>query len=171
VNADEALEWLRARGAHPWLVRHHELVVEAGRELLAGLGALLPAEVDHERVLVGCALHDVGKMRHPEEMSVAGHAHEDAGRALLDAAGLGAVSRFAVTHARWNDASAGLEDRLVALADELWKGKRDEALERAVMDEIAAITERPAWDVFARFDETASTVAARGPERLARSAV
>lgn len=171
MKADDAIRWLAAHGAHPWLVRHHELVVEAGRELLAATRELLPEGVDRELVLTGCALHDAGKIVHTEEMRAPGHAHEDTGRALLEQHGLGALARFAVTHARWNVPEARIEDRLVALADKLWKGKRDEALEAALVDELARVTRRERWDVFAKLDEAASAIAARGPDRLARSNV
>lgn len=171
MTSDEALAWLRSQGASPWLVRHHELVVEAAHELLAGLRGLLPTQLDHQLVLVGCALHDVGKIEHGDEMRAPGHAHEEAGRALLVRHGHPNLSRFAVTHARWSDAEATMEDRLVALADKLWKGKREERLEAALIDEIASATGRERWEVFATFDEVADAVAARGPERLARSAI
>jgi hypothetical protein len=81
------------------------------------------------------------------------------------------ASRIAVTHAAWSAPEAKLEDRLVALADKLWKGKRDEALETALALELAAATGRARWDVFTVFDEVAERVAASGSSRLSRSVV
>jgi hypothetical protein len=74
-----------------------------------------------------------------------------------------------VTHAAWNDPRAGIEDRLVALADKLWKGKRDNDLENALTREIALAVGREAWEVFDVMDKVCDSIAARGPERLERS--
>jgi hypothetical protein len=54
LTAEDAIAWLGRRGAHPWLVRHHELVLEAADALLAGLGPLV-SRVDRQFVRV--ALH------------------------------------------------------------------------------------------------------------------
>lgn len=162
-----ALELLAAAGAPPWLVRHHELV-EAATAICAGL-----AEVafDRDAVLAGAALHDAGKIEHPDEMHAPGHAHEAAGRSLLLARGVPvSLARFCVTHAAWDAEGCTIEDRLVALADKLWKGKRDAALEQRLVDEIAVATSAEAWVVFDRFDALCESVAAGGPDRLARSA-
>lgn len=172
ANAREAIAWLASRGASAWLVRHHELVLEAAEALCTALPGAMRMRFDVDRVLLGAALHDAGKLLHPSEMGAPGHAHEAAGEALLRAAGLRPeIARCAVTHAQWNDPRADLEDRLVALADKLWKGKRDEALETALTAELAARTGRPSWEVFATLDGIATQIAEDGPERLRRSAV
>ena len=62
-------------------------------------------------------------------------------------------------------------DRLVALADKLWKGKRDENLESLVLDEIAARLGRDRWSVFDAFDTICDEIALDGPGRLRRSDV
>jgi hypothetical protein len=166
VNSpQDALDLLRSLGAVPWLVGHHELVVEAAGLLVAGLSGV---RFDRGAVLIGAALHDAGKIVHPAEMSSPGHQHEQAGRDLLAAHGVpGELARFCVTHAAWEGGT--LEDHLVALADKLWKGKRDEALERGVVDQIAAVTGQERWEVFERVDALCETIAADGDERLARS--
>ena len=170
-TASEGLAWLAARGAHPWLVRHHELVVEAAGQLIEGL-ASLGVPFDREHVLAGAAIHDAGKILHPREMAEAGHAHERSGEAMLLAAGADArIARACVTHADWSHPSATIEDRLIALADKLWKGKRDDDLERALVEELAASSGRAAWDVFEAFDGLCERIASDGPARLARSAV
>lgn len=168
----DAIRWLAAIGTHPWLVRHHELVLEAAESLLDGLHRRLDLRVDRGRVLLGAALHDVGKRLHPAEMHLAGHAHEQAGEQFLREAGFDPrIARIAVTHASWSEPRADLEDRLVALADKLWKGKRDEQLEAALLDEIAARLERDRWSVFDPFDTLCDEIAAGGPDRLRRSQV
>ncbi len=170
-SPERALAWLASRGAHPWLVRHHELVLEAARELLDAVEARFDVTPDRAFVLIGAAVHDVGKMIVPSEMSAPGHAHEEAGAAFLAYAGFGASSRVATSHASWDAPGTELSDRLVALADKLWKGKREPLLEEAVIDEVASLTQRERWDVYARLDSIFEQVAEAGPERLARSVV
>lgn len=159
----EALELLRALGAPPRLVRHHELVVEAAEVLVSGLRPLLGTRADLQRVLLGAALHDVGKINHPTEMSVPGNAHERDGEALLLARGVEpSLARFC-----WTDME--LEDLLVAAADKLWRGKRDDGLEQRLVEALGVASGRPGWDVFSEADEVFAAVAADGDERLARS--
>ena len=172
ANVDDALKLLGSLGASPWLVRHHELVAEAALVICDRLARDLAVVCDRDLVLVGAALHDAGKIVHPDEMTTAGHRHEPAGQALLAARGVPAsISRFCITHARWDAEQCTLEDELVALADKLWKGKRDAALENQLVARIAASTAREPWHVFDRFDAICEAVAVDGPERLARSVV
>lgn len=169
---EQAIGWLAEQGAHPWLVRHHELVLEAARLVVDGASRLRGARFDRALVLMGAALHDAGKLEHPEEMSAPGHRHEEAGRALLARAGFApAIARMAVTHARWGEPESQLEDRLVALADKLWKGKRDQALESALLDELTALGAGARWEVFEALDALSEEVASGAEDRLARSAV
>ncbi len=167
----DAIRWLASRGARAWLVRHHELVLEAAEELVQGLAQwALVFDADH--VLMGAALHDAGKIEHPDEMRAPGHAHEAAGAALLRRARFPAhVARVSVTHAAWTEERATLADRLVALADKLWKGKRDAELESALLEELATRTGRASWEVFDAFDALCERVADGGPDRLRRSDV
>jgi hypothetical protein len=169
TTTHEAVRWLASRGAHQWLIRHHELVVEAAERLVDGLRALrVPFDADH--VLLGSALHDAGKIEHAQEMSAPGHAHERGGEEMLLAAGFTPhLARACVTHARWSDARAALEDRLIALADRLWKGKRDAELEGALVEELAERLGRPSWEIFDRFDSLCQDVAHDAPARLRRS--
>jgi ribosomal-protein-alanine N-acetyltransferase len=170
-SPDDALGLLATLGATPWLVRHHQLVVEAAELLCTALARDTAARFDRTAVLLGAALHDAGKIHHPEEMQRAGDRHEAAGRQLLLDAGVDAsIARFCVTHAAWS-ADVALEDLLVALADKLWKGKRVDDLEDLVVQQIAALTQAEPWAVFDRVDHVFAAIAAGGPDRLARSAV
>ncbi|NVB82957.1 MAG: HD domain-containing protein [Kofleriaceae bacterium] len=166
----DAIAVLQRLGAVPWLVRHHELVLEAAVSVCDRFARELA--FDRDAVLLGAALHDAGKIIHPAEMSAPGHEHEAAGRELLLRHGVSpSIARFCVTHAAWNTDDATVEDLLVALADKLWKGKRDEALEQRIVEVIAAATKRQPWAVFDRVDAICEAVAAHGPDRLVRSAV
>ena len=158
-------------GASAWLVRHHELVVEAA-ELLCDRVAAVDVSFDRELVLAGAALHDAGKIVVPEEMREAGHRHEAEGERLLTERGVApGVARFCVTHAAWDADDLRLEDLLVALADKLWKGARVEALERRIAARIEAGSGLPSWKVFDELDRICEAIARGGPERLVRSDV
>jgi putative nucleotidyltransferase with HDIG domain len=164
----DALDLLERLGATPWLVQHHRLVLEAAVLLCDGVDA----PYDRRLVLVGAALHDVGKIEHPSEMSAAGHQHESAGRRLLEAHGVpDDVARFAVSHARWDASDVRLEDLLVAAADKLWKGVRNDVLESRLVDAVAACAGRARWEAFAELDALFERIAASGDDRLARSQV
>jgi HD superfamily phosphodiesterase len=157
-------------GASQWLVRHHELVVEAAQVLASRVRGELGVAFDHDLVVLGAALHDAGKVIHIHEMSGPGHAHEAAGEQLLISHGISEkMARFCVTHAAWDDDARTVEDLLVALADKLWKGKREEALEQRAVARIAELTHREPWEVFAPFDAICEAIAADGPGRLERS--
>jgi hypothetical protein len=171
VTSGQALALLAQLGAHPWLVRHHELVVEAAEILCDRVARELAVPFDRELVLAGAALHDAGKIVCAAEMHAPGHAHEAAGRALLIERGVpDAIARFCVTHAAWDD-DVAIEDLLVALADKLWKGRREESLELKVMGALAAASGRAAWEAFTVVDAICEAIASGGPDRLARSAV
>ncbi|NMO22619.1 HD domain-containing protein [Pyxidicoccus fallax] len=168
----EALALLASLGASPWLVRHHELVLEAADLLTRRLAGELKVSFAREEVLLGAALHDAGKVLHPSEMSEPGHQHEPAGQELLLSRGVPPwLARICVTHAAWRRDDLKLEELLVALADTLWKGSRVPELESRVMQRIAELTGQQAWQVFDRLDAICEAVAADGPERLERSRV
>lgn len=76
---------------------------------------------------------------------------------LLDAGSPERLARFARTHGQIDEGSP-LEDLLVAWADKLWKGKRDETLESLIVDKIAGRTNHPKWEVFAALDNLARDV-------------
>jgi len=79
------------------------------------------------------------------------------------------VAKCCVSHAAWRNADVTFEERTVALADKLWKGKRETDLELAVIDEAAIRLDVGRWDVFDRLDLAFETIAASADERLRRS--
>jgi hypothetical protein len=94
---------------------------------------------------------------------------EDAFRLLVD---LGAPQRLVRHHELVVEAaSILLEDLLVALADKLWKGKREQELEARVMEMLAKSARREPWDVFEQLDSICEQIAADGSSRLARSVI
>jgi hypothetical protein len=62
-----------------------------------------------------------------------------------------------------------LEELMVALADKLWKGVRNEALEQRVIDAVAEALGKTRWDLFVELDTLFEAVAADGSRRLEQS--
>jgi hypothetical protein len=165
----DAYRLLRELGAPRRLLLHVELVGEAAERLMQAY-AELGVDFDASIIELGVAVHDAGKIKYPEELNGPGSMHEPAGEALLLANGVQPeVARCCVSHAKWQDADVSFEERSVALADKLWKGKREEALELCVIDEVASRLRVDRWTVFAQLDSVFEEVAAGGMDRLERS--
>ncbi|MEZ4223539.1 MAG: HD domain-containing protein [Polyangiaceae bacterium] len=166
-----ARELLQQLGAPPHLIRHVELVGEAGERLVAVI-ASLGVRANSELVRVGIVVHDAGKILHPDELHVPGAAHEPAGQDLLLQHGVSdEVARICVTHAQWSNHSVSLEELLVALSDKLWKGVRNLELEERVVREVARSLGKDYWDLFVELDNVFEQIAADGSDRLQRSGV
>ena len=164
-----AAELLTALQAPPRLAAHLRLVHDVARQLTAAFAARFPlVPFDRQAVLFGAAIHDLGKVEHPEELSGPGSAHEEAGYQLLLRFGVPEErARFAVTHAAWHAPGVQLEDLLVSLADKVWKGKRVTDLEELVVDRLADITGQPRWQAFLDLDDVLAGLAADADRRLA----
>jgi HD domain len=152
--------------APPRLVAHLTLVHDAACELVQGLEDRFPGfHFDHGAVLFGASSHDLGKILHPAELSGPGHRHEDDGPTLLEPHGVPPhLTRIARTHATWDREPVEIEDLLVALADKVWKGQRNEILEGVIVDRIASATGITKWEVFSRIDEILASIAEKGGE-------
>ena len=104
---------------------------------------------------------------HPEELEASGEKHQENGPALLISKGVDPrLARFAVTHGRWDD-TMSVEDFVVALADEVWKGRRFPDLEALLVKRIAGQTGLPEWQAFSRLDEILGEIAEGADGRLA----
>lgn len=168
MTRDEAFDILQQIQATPRLVRHAELVLEAGEALIVFLEELDVA-FDRELIRAGIILHDAGKSLHSEELTGSGSEHEEAGERILLERGVDpAVARCCRSHARWFEMECRLEELIVALADKLWKGKRDADLELTAADRLAQSLEIERWDVFLHADFVFEAIAAGGPKRLLR---
>jgi hypothetical protein len=168
-SIDEARRLLVRLGAPQRLLAHGRMVGEAAELLLAQLQRLgIPHDADFVRVAV--VLHDAGKILHPAELDGAGDKHEPAGETLLLAQGVDpALARCCLSHARWAHMRCSLDELVVALADTLWKGKRDAALEKQVAEMIGERLGCSFWDLFIELDNGFETIAAGGAARLLRS--
>ena len=123
--------------------------------------------LEEEVVHLGAAIHDIGKTVHPHELTEPGHSHEPAGRKLLLEHGWPEkLARFSVTHAGDFGGNDQLEDLLVAAADKVWKGKRDDALEQVLVHRIAALSRQELWQVWMTLDDILTRLAEQAPERL-----
>lgn len=165
----DACRLLEQLGASKRLLLHLRLVGEAADLLTQGYGKLgIP--FDAKLVELGVAVHDAGKIMHPEELDGPGALHEPAGLALLLNHGVQPdVAKCCVSHAAWNAQDASFEELSVALADKLWKGKREIELELLVIDAAAFKLGVTRWDVYLELDLLFEGIASSGAERLRRS--
>jgi hypothetical protein len=168
-SALAARELLTRLGAPRRLLQHGILVGEAADLLLESLQRM-GVSVDAHFVRLGAVLHDAGKLLHADELVRPGHSHEAAGEQILLREGVApSLARCCVSHARWADDGVSFEERLVALADKLWKGKREPALEQKVVEAAAEKLGRGFWDTFVALDTCFEDIASGGTGRLARS--
>ncbi|MFI5931225.1 HD domain-containing protein [Actinoplanes sp. NPDC051494] len=132
-----AAELLRSLDAPARLGAHLRAVHDVAWSLTDRLGRARPdLDFDTTATLFGAATHDIGKTIHPEELTRPGRRHEAAGRDLLISYGVPAdLARFAGGHGSW-DGSADLEELLVSLADQIWKGVRVRDLEDLVAAQL-----------------------------------
>ncbi|MEU7778163.1 HD domain-containing protein [Micromonospora parva] len=77
---EQVVALLETLHAPPRLAAHLRAVHEVAAQLTDAVAVRFPQlPFDREAVLFGAATHDVGKVRHPEELSGPGPAHEPAG--------------------------------------------------------------------------------------------
>ncbi|MFJ9517085.1 HD domain-containing protein [Kitasatospora sp. NPDC101801] len=158
--------------APPRLVAHLRLVHDVAVQLLTGFAERWPElTVDAEAVRFGAATHDLGKVRHPEELSTPGSLHEPAGERLLVELGYPpSAARFAGSHGSWTRPGVSTEELLVSLADKVWKNSRITGLEDLVGARIAAATGQQPWEVFLHLDDLLGAIGAGADRRLAHQA-
>lgn len=151
------------------LTRHLILVHHIANRLLEAVGVEFPdLRIDNAAVSFGAATHDLGKVLHPDELTGPGRLHEQDGPPLLERHGVAPrLARFARTHGTWQSEPVELEDLLVALADKIWKGKRDDALESELTRRIATSIDADQWWVFEMLDGLLTDLADEADERLA----
>lgn len=160
---------LSRMSAPPRLFAHLILVHDVASSLVEQITHTFPnVPFDKDAVLYGAATHDFGKTVHVEELVQPGKVHEQHGLDLLQEMGVSAErARFAFTHGNWEALeNVGLEDLLVALADNCWKGKRPEQLESRTVDLLSSISGRPTWDCYSELDEILGALAADADKRL-----
>jgi hypothetical protein len=166
----DVISLLSRVSASPRLIAHLILVHDVASRLVEQITHTFPnVPFDKDAVLYGAATHDLGKAIDVEELVQAGKVHEQRGFDLLREMGVSAErARFAFTHGNWEVLeSVGLEDLLVALADNCWKGRRPEQLESRTVDLLSSVSGRPAWDCYSELDGILGALAADADNRLA----
>lgn len=166
----EARQLLDDLDTPPRLIAHLLLVHDTAAEMVKRLDDVWPRlAYDRDAVLIGAALHDIGKVLHASELEEPGNQHELAGEDLLLARGFPAhVARFARTHAlSVNGEEGALEDCLVALADKIWRGERDQGVESMVISAIARQTGDAHWHTYTALDDIFTEITSHADERLA----
>jgi hypothetical protein len=165
---ERATALLTVLDAPPRLAAHLRAVHDVACQIVDWIGRYPAPQVDREAVLFGAATHDMGKIRHLDELSGPGSRHEQAGYELLLEQGVEEpLARFARTHASWDAADIGIDDLLVSLADKIWKAKRVPDLEQLVVDRLAAATGQEPWEAFMALDDVLDRIAADAGQRLA----
>ena len=168
-DRNDAYRLLKELGAPERLLVHVQLVAEAA-DLLMRAFTGLGIHIDAQLIELGVAVHDAGKIQHPDELDGPGSRHEPTGEALMLAHGVQPhVARCCVSHAAWDAPGVSFEERSVALADKLWKGKRVPELELHIVDGVAMRLHVTRWDVFAELDSVFEDIAAGAEDRLRRS--
>ncbi|MCF2872895.1 hypothetical protein L0664_17650 [Octadecabacter sp. G9-8] len=121
-SSEDAFNLLERLGASPRLIKHLELVGEVGGEVISKLDDL-GVHYDKTFIQIGIAVHDAGKIVHPNELEKGGNLHEAAGEKLLLEQGVDAkIARCCRSHAQYASMSVSFEELVIALADTLWKG-------------------------------------------------
>lgn len=167
---DDVLEICHSVKATPRLVAHLVLVHDVANKLVRSLHKAFPElEFNSEAVLFGASTHDIGKSLFPEEVFGPGNQHELHVGEILKKFGISEENaRFTYTHANWQtDSRVQLEDLIVALADNCWKGKRLAALEEKAVQMISRNSGKETWEVFSILDEILQELAADADRRLA----
>jgi CRISPR/Cas system-associated endonuclease Cas3-HD len=158
-------------GAPPHLIQHVKLVGEAAEMLIVQFQQL-DLEFDSDWIRLGVVFHDTGKILHPTEFVEKGNRHELAGEILLLEQGIDPkIARCCRSHGQWQQLECSFEELVIALADNLWKGKRNRELEDRVIAKVAQMLSKDYWDVFGCLDDRFEEIAANGDLRLARSLI
>lgn len=152
-----AAELLRALDAPARLGAHLRVVHDVAWSLTDALGRRRPdLDFDTTAVLFGAATHDIGKIVHPSELTGPGSAHKAAGQEMLLRYGVPAhLARFTLSHGSWTAPESSLDDLLVSLADQIWRGARVPDLEHRVTEATGHLA------------DVLDTLAADAPRRLA----
>jgi hypothetical protein len=165
----EAYQLLQDLKAPSKLILHVKLVGEAAEVLISKLREL-EVQFDERVVLLGVAFHDAGKILHPGELIDKGNKHEADGEALLIMHGVDPnLARCCRSHAQWQTMECSFEELCIALADTLWKGKRNSQLEELFIQNLATLCKKDYWSLFVEMDSCFETIASDGDSRLLRS--
>ena len=165
---EDIVELLCRVDAPPRLAAHLRVVRDVAVQLIESFRDAFPTfRFDVAAVVYGAGTHDIGKALHPAELEAPGNDHEVDGYRLLTESGIPArLARFARSHGEWSARDATVEDELVALADKVWKGRREEDLEHKLASRISAAEGEEPWRVFTRLDDLLTAISSNADQRL-----
>lgn len=168
-TVDDVYQFLQKNDAPSQLIVHVKLVGEAAELLISKLNEL-QVQFNENFVRLGVALHDSGKIIHPKELFAKGSNHETDGEKFLIAKGVDSkLARCCRSHAQWYVMECSFEELLIALADILWKGKRNAQLEAMMIARLARKCNKEYWELFLEMDSCFEIIASEGDSRLLRS--
>ena len=168
-SVEDAYKILEDLDSPPHLIQHVKLVAQAA-EILILQFQQLNISFDPEWIRLGVAFHDTGKILYPVELTERGDRHEAAGEQLLLNRGIDPkIARCCRSHGQWNQMECSFEELAVALADCLWKGKRNVELEHLTISRAAQMLNQDYWDVFVKLDDLFEEIARNGDLRLSIS--
>jgi hypothetical protein len=168
-SVEEVYTFLSKHGAPSRLVRHAQFVAEVAK-LLSDKLRNLSITLDEHFIVIGAAIHDAGKIKHSEELAHAGNLHENTGEEFLLELGIDPkLARVCRSHSQWKSLECSLEELIIALADNLWKGKRNEELEQVFLEKLAQSSSQDKWELFLELDTCFETIANQGDSRLLNS--
>jgi hypothetical protein len=171
----EAKEALAKLSAPPRLIRHHEVVHEVACRLVEGLLKKYPETpfFNGRIVAFGASIHDIGKVSHPEEITGPGEKHEKAGPKVLEEVGLKHGNCFARLHSvikefhkKGEIEMLATEVIMVALADVIWKGARDNDLEALLVGRITKATLVGSFEADAALDRIIGSISGHADQFL-----
>ena len=154
----------------PIILRNHLRVVHnTAFELISALESQFQQlNLNSQLILLGAAIHDIGKAKVRNELVEKGNLHEKIGYDLLIEKGFTEMqARFAKTHGNWQNEHNLLEDLLVSLSDKLWKGKRIQVLEELVCQSLSQILQIDYWETFLKADSIFERISLDGDRKIA----
>ena len=168
-NLYEAYLLLQELGAPSKLILHVQLVGEVAEALIHKLKNL-NISFEYELVRFGVAFHDAGKILYPDELLKKGNLHEASGEKFLIEHGISyEIARCCRSHAQWKVMDCSFEEICVALADNLWKGKRIDQLEEMFIQKLSLKARKDYWQLFTEMDSFFEMLASEADSRLIRS--
>lgn len=168
LSLPDEVEYIFKRFSVPSRLYAHSLLVhDVANKLLEEINRTWEnLNIDKNLVLFGAATHDIGKTIYTNELSGAGHKHEQAGLQLLLSVGVSEEkSKFTASHSSWSESST-LEELLVSLADKIWKGSRIQDLEDLLIERISTETKTERWKTFSLLDSIIDDITKDADKRL-----
>ncbi|TGM97296.1 hypothetical protein [Leptospira dzoumogneensis] len=148
----EALEDLyhfqKELGVPERLLKHHEITLSVAIRVVNGLSTELRESLYTDILFSGVFLHDIGKVLYPEELSVEGKFHEEAGRDFLLLLGFPKeIADYCIS-----DEVDTIENLISVISDRIWTGVRDMDLEMNLIELVSFMIGKEFWETYKELD-------------------